>query len=150
MFTPCGIMHRRGCLLVTRLSQPYHQQATSSVHYTTSCKHSLVLLRIHQQATSSVHYATSCKHSLVLLRIHQQATSSVHYTTGCKHSAVLLIARNELIELTNKLLSLHVVVCLYPYSIVLMGTAVAQWLRYCATNRRVAGSIPAGVIGIFH
>ena len=30
------------------------------------------------------------------------------------------------------------------------GTAVAQWLRFCATNRKVAGSIPAGVIGIFH
>ena len=30
-----------------------------------------------------------------------------------------------------------------------MGTAVAQWLRYCATNRKVAGSIPDGVIGIF-
>ena len=29
-------------------------------------------------------------------------------------------------------------------------TAVAQWLRWCATNREVAGSIPAGVIGIFH
>ena len=29
-------------------------------------------------------------------------------------------------------------------------TAVAQWLRCCATNRKVAGSIPAGVIGIFH
>jgi hypothetical protein len=27
---------------------------------------------------------------------------------------------------------------------------VAQWLRYCATNRKVAGSIPEGVIGIFH
>jgi hypothetical protein len=26
---------------------------------------------------------------------------------------------------------------------------VAQWLRYCATNRKVAGSIPDGVIGIF-
>ena len=26
-----------------------------------------------------------------------------------------------------------------------MGTAVAQWLRCCATNRKVAGSIPAGV-----
>jgi len=26
---------------------------------------------------------------------------------------------------------------------------VAQWLRCCATNRKVAGSIPAGVIGIF-
>jgi len=31
-----------------------------------------------------------------------------------------------------------------------MGTAVAQWLRCCATNRKVAGSIPDGVIGIIH
>jgi len=29
------------------------------------------------------------------------------------------------------------------------NTAVAQWLRYCATNRKVAGSILAGVIGFF-
>jgi hypothetical protein len=29
----------------------------------------------------------------------------------------------------------------------LLGTAVAQWLRCCATNRKVAGSIQAGVIG---
>ena len=27
--------------------------------------------------------------------------------------------------------------------------AVAQWLRCCATNRKVAGSIPDGVIGVF-
>ena len=27
------------------------------------------------------------------------------------------------------------------------GTAVAKWLRCCATNRKVAGSIPAGVSG---
>jgi hypothetical protein len=27
---------------------------------------------------------------------------------------------------------------------------VALWLRYCATNRKVAGSIPGGVNGIFH
>jgi len=26
---------------------------------------------------------------------------------------------------------------------------VAHWLRCCATNRKVAGSIPTGVIGIF-
>ena len=31
-----------------------------------------------------------------------------------------------------------------------VGTAVSQWLRCCATNRKVAGSIPGGVIGIFH
>ena len=30
-----------------------------------------------------------------------------------------------------------------------MGTAVAQWLRYCATIRKVAGSIPDGVSGFF-
>ena len=29
------------------------------------------------------------------------------------------------------------------------GTAVAQWLRRCATNRKVAGSIPAVVSGFF-
>jgi len=25
-----------------------------------------------------------------------------------------------------------------------------SWLRHCATSRKVAGSIPGGVIGIFH
>jgi len=29
------------------------------------------------------------------------------------------------------------------------GTAVAQWLRCCATNRKAARSIPAGVSGFF-
>jgi len=39
-------------------------------------------------------------------------------------------------------------IVMYPfYSVV---TAVAQWLRCCATNRKVAGSIPAGVTGIFY
>ena len=32
----------------------------------------------------------------------------------------------------------------------LLGTAVAQWWMCCATNRKVTGSIPDGVIGIFH
>jgi len=30
-----------------------------------------------------------------------------------------------------------------------LGTAEAEWLRCCATNRKAAGSIPVGV-GIFH
>jgi hypothetical protein len=30
------------------------------------------------------------------------------------------------------------------------GSAVAQWLRHCATNRKVAGSIPHGVTGFLH
>jgi hypothetical protein len=36
---------------------------------------------------------------------------------------------------------------LYSFNV---GTAVAQWLRYCATNRKVAGSIPDRVIGFLH
>ena len=31
-----------------------------------------------------------------------------------------------------------------------LGTAVVQWLRCCATNRKVVGSIRDGVTGIFH
>jgi len=34
-------------------------------------------------------------------------------------------------------------------SYMIWGTAVAQWLRCCATNRKDAGSIPAGVSGLF-
>ena len=30
------------------------------------------------------------------------------------------------------------------------GTRWRSWLRHCATNRKVAGSIPDGVTGIFH
>ena len=30
-----------------------------------------------------------------------------------------------------------------------LETAVAQWLRCCATNGKVAGSIPGGVSGFF-
>jgi len=33
--------------------------------------------------------------------------------------------------------------------IIKMGTAVAKWLRCCATNRKVVGAIPAGVIRFF-
>ena len=34
--------------------------------------------------------------------------------------------------------------------LIYLGTAVAQCLRCCATNRKVAGSIPDSAIGIFH
>ena len=41
------------------------------------------------------------------------------------------------------------IIYIYIY-IYIQGTAVVQWLRCCATNLKVAGSIPDGVIGIFH
>ena len=38
---------------------------------------------------------------------------------------------------------------LYRLLHIYRGTAVAQRLRWCATNRKVAGSVPAGVSGNF-
>jgi len=40
--------------------------------------------------------------------------------------------------------------CLLDEHINYSGTMVAQWLWCCATNRKVAGSIPDGVTGIFY
>ena len=37
----------------------------------------------------------------------------------------------------------------FPTTKIIWRTAVAQCLRCCATNRKVAGSIPAGVSGFF-
>ena len=43
--------------------------------------------------------------------------------------------------------SLNVNARINNYYFLRSGTAVAQWLRCCATNRKVAGSIPASVSG---
>ena len=40
---------------------------------------------------------------------------------------------------------IYVYICILYY--IPLGTAVAQWLRCYATNRKVGGSIPAGVSG---
>jgi len=98
-------MHRRCCLLVTRMRwncippHPGHQQAASSVHCTTSCKHSLVFLRTGEIITRNMlnWLKSFC---LLVTRMmwncipphpgHQQAASSVHCTTSCKHSLVFL------------------------------------------------------------
>ena len=40
----------------------------------------------------------------------------------------------------------YIYIYIYIY---IWGTAVAQWLRICVTNRKVAGSIPASVGGFF-
>jgi hypothetical protein len=41
-------------------------------------------------------------------------------------------------------------ICIYTrINNYIWGTAVAQWLRYCATNHKVAGSIPDGFMQFF-
>ena len=44
---------------------------------------------------------------------------------------------------------MHDIIYIYIYIYIYIGTAVAQWLRCCATNRKVAGSILASVGGFF-
>jgi hypothetical protein len=59
--------------------------------------------------------------------------------------------------------SLYVIFCVPPWNTLQnaqtsflclphmnLGNVVEQWLRCCATNRKVTGTIPAGVTGIFH
>jgi hypothetical protein len=48
-------------------------------------------------------------------------------------------------ELNETWLYIYMYICIYTY----MGTAVAQWLRCCARNRKVADSIAASVSGFF-
>jgi len=44
---------------------------------------------------------------------------------------------------------IYIYIYIYLFIYLYVGTAVAQWLRCCATNQKVAGSIPAGVSGFF-
>jgi len=41
---------------------------------------------------------------------------------------------------------LSIPICTVAYG----ATRWRSWLRHCATRRKIAGSIPDGVIGIFH
>jgi len=45
---------------------------------------------------------------------------------------------------------IYIYIYIYILHISYGGTRWRSWLRHCATSRKVAGSIPNGVIGIFH
>ena len=51
--------------------------------------------------------------------------------------------------LSTRILCKIEALCIFSVFIPHKGTVVAQWLRCCATNRKVAGSIAAGVIRFF-
>jgi len=44
----------------------------------------------------------------------------------------------------------YIYIYIYIYNATSRGTRWRSWLRHCATSRKVAGSIPDDVIGIFH
>jgi hypothetical protein len=70
---------------------------------------------------------------------------------SCEHGNGLLGSVKDK-EFIRQLRHYHIHMCNTYLELVYYksGTVVAQWLRYCATNRKVVGSIPGGVTGSFH
>jgi len=58
-----------------------------------------------------------------------------------------LVTETKYVTVTNIFTS---TVSFYKRIILKWGTRWCSWLRHCATCRKFAGSIPNGVIGIFH
>jgi len=69
------------------------------------------------------------------------------------HECLSVVIDGALLTLLHVLkrrvqLSRFYVALVYNFYLVLSGTAVARWLRCCATNCKVTGLIRDGVIGI--
>jgi hypothetical protein len=67
-----------------------------------------------------------------------------------RHFKIDLLTTDRAIFCLNTPTSATAHIVYYISYTLVVGTVAAQWLRYCATNQKVTGSIPDGVIGIFH
>jgi hypothetical protein len=56
---------------------------------------------------------------------------------------------SQVVQSVNDVIVFAVIDILYYLKAASRGTAVSQWLRYCATNQKVTGSIPVGVMEFF-
>ena len=64
------------------------------------------------------------------------------------HSGYYMYHRLQHETSTTVSTAVHIQICIQLKSN--RGTRWRSWLRHCATTRKVAGSVPDGVIGIFH
>ena len=73
------------------------------------------------------------------------------HSVSCISFLRLMFDLGLLRQQADKQSRIYVIINIFIYYSICAGvTAVAQWLRCCATNRKVASSIPDCVIGIFH
>ena len=76
------------------------------------------------------------------------------YLNRTRWCSCIVVFERDLVRISDTLPELHEnkwkIPTIYTGVWRWQETAVAQWLRCCATNRKVAGSIPDGDIGIFH
>jgi len=76
-------------------------------------------------------------------------TGFMNYTDLCPGVPQNCVRNNQgVFQVIKKYISVHVCEHFDFPTVVERGTVVAQLLRCCATNRKFAGSIPDGVIGI--
>ena len=79
--------------------------------------------------------------------------SLTYVRSVCNSSAIMNLNKKTKLHLSQPLFAAFTLTKTWWFQspqYIQKGTAVAQWLRCCATNRNVVGLIPAGVIGIFH
>jgi len=55
-----------------------------------------------------------------------------------------------IVVMTYKLIFVNLGTVLTEQPMYIRGMRWHSWLRHCTTSREVAGSIPDGVVGIFH
>jgi hypothetical protein len=84
------------------------------------------------------------------------SVNMAHFSHSCSEHRKLQLKISQRMEtfcMTELPWSVWPLTILRNYSVTSLpvcGHAVAQWLRHCATNRKVAGSIHDGVTGNFH
>jgi hypothetical protein len=89
----------------------------------------------------------------LLIRMHERNNIKLHVQVFLRRNAWLFETCRGLVNWIKSWSGVQFVGCYYIYNAIIENWGplmVAQWLRYCATNRKVAGFIRDGVIGIFH
>jgi len=95
-----------------------------------------------RKISKSAYWASSC--ISILLTVLPLAWIQVLFHWMDFHEVFIVWGFVE--NMSRKFTSHQIKVIIMSY----LGTAVAQWLRCCTTNRKVTGSIPDGVNGSFH
>jgi len=93
------------------------------------------------QHVCNINYTVYCQNNIVRMSKY----SNINWIFIYIYIAKLFVYKNS-INITLFWHSYYIILTVYLIS---GGTAVAQWLRCCVTNRKDAGSIAAGVSELF-
>ena len=100
--------------------------------------------------SSSCPQPISCRYILILSSHLWARVPSALFPSDTRTKTKYVPLLSLILVVVLLLLLLLLLLLVVVVVVVVVGTAVARWLRCCATNRNVAGSIPDGVTGIFH